>query len=569
MTLKVRKIFQDNIQYIDADILDYFEAILAESITRADLRQTLGPFVESFGIAESKADIDMFCEKMATLLDGCGIKEEEDSEEPELLDKAIVLSKLSAGQFSKEEKAAVDNMWGFENVRKTRNTTMEFSEAASARYERKAAKEQRKWLDDLESQFVGEEDNNKVSTMMLPDYSGGSNEKDIHVHNFNITYGGSLLLEGADLKLVFGRKYGLIGRNGVGKTTLLKHMASFDIEGFPRHHRILHVKQEVKSSTDTVVQVILDSDIERNMLLAREKELIAKQESIAEGNTKELSKVLADMEELQERMEIIGVHTAEARAATILSGLQFTEDMQNTPTENLSGGWRMRVAIAAALFIEPDVLMLDEPTNHLDLEAVIWLEKYLRHYQKTIMLVSHDRAFVNDVCTDIILFDKLKLNYYRGNFDSYEATRKEMEVVQQKQHEAQQVKLLHMQEFVDKFRFNAKRASLVQSRIKAIEKETVIQAIEEEAKFSFEFFDAGQLGRPIIQIEGVTFGYPPSNPELPPVALFKNVHLNIDQSSRVALVGPNGAGKVSVFSSHISLANLSYFIAICSFLDDK
>jgi hypothetical protein len=139
-------------------------------------------------IAESKEDIDRFCEKLVTLLEGYGIVEEEESEEPALLDKAKVLSKLSAGQVSKEEKAAVENLWGFENVRKTRN------EAASARYELKAAKEQRKWLEELESHFVGEEDNNKVSsTMMLPYFSDGNNEKDIHVHNFNITYGGSLL----------------------------------------------------------------------------------------------------------------------------------------------------------------------------------------------------------------------------------------------------------------------------------------------------------------------------------------------------------------------------------------
>ncbi len=169
---------------------------------------------------------------------------------------------------------------------------------------------------------------------------------------------------------------------------------------------------------------------------------------------------------------------------------------------------------------------------------MLWLENYLKSYPHTILLVSHDRSFLNEVCTDIVLFEKLKLLYYRGDFDNFEATRKEMFIVQQKQHEAQQVKLSHMQEFVDKFRFNAKRASLVQSRIKSIEREVVVEAVEEEAKFSFSFFDAGQLGRPVIQIEGVTFGFPGRN------VLFEDVHLGIDQSSRIALVGPNGAGKV-------------------------
>jgi ATP-binding cassette, subfamily F, member 3 len=179
------------------------------------------------------------------------------------------------------------------------------------------------------------------------------------------------------------------------------------------------------------------------------------------------------------------------------------------------------------------------------LEAVLWLEEYLKGYPKTVLLVSHDKAFLNEVCSDIMLFSNLKLTYFRGNYDSFAATYKEMRIVQQKQHEAQMVKVTHMQEFVDKFRYNAKRASLVQSRIKSIERETTVDAVEEEVSFSFSFFDAGQLGRPIIQIEGVTFGYdynPTSDTTKP--ALFYDVHLGVDQSSRVALVGPNGCGKV-------------------------
>lgn len=196
---------------------------------------------------------------------------------------------------------------------------------------------------------------------------------------------------------------------------------------------------------------------------------------------------------------------------------------------------------------------------------MLWLEEYLKGYPKTVLLVSHDKAFLNEVCTDIIMFANLKLTYFRGNYDSFNATYKEMRIVQQKQHEAQMVKITHMQEFVDKFRYNAKRASLVQSRIKAIEKETIVDAVEDEVSFSFRFFDAGQLGRPIIQIEGVTFGYnyvptasnnsaaaaEASNSKQ--AALFYDVHLNVDQSSRVALVGPNGCGKVTRFLNFISM----------------
>ena len=391
---------------------------------------------------------------------------------------------------------------------------------------------------------------------------------------------------------------------------------------FNRHHRVLHVKQEVQASAQSVLQVVLSADVERTALLDKEKELNEKLR-VSSDNAAEQQAIMDEMAELSERMQQIGVSTAESRAAMILSGLQFSDAMQHSSTSSLSGGWRMRVSLAGALLVEPDLLMLDEPTNHLgerhfifvcifnlssplprivqscillcillfssyffhamsfstDLEAVLWLEEYLKGYPKTVLLVSHDKAFLNEVCTDIVRFADLKLTYFRGDYDSYQATYKEMRIVQQKQHEAQMVKMQHMQEFVDKFRYNAKRASLVQSRIKVIEKETIVEAVEDEVTFSFSFFDAGQLGRPIIQIEGVTFGYKynptaatvgPAGTEAAP-ALFYDVHLGVDQSSRVALVGPNGCGKVQdvleidnflVFS--VSITSFIFFVLCVS-----
>jgi len=164
---------------------------------------------------------------------------------------------FSKSNLSEAEQAALDTLWGFDKIREKRNETMEMTEAGSAKYERKAAKDQKKWLEELEAKFIGDEEDedNQISNMTLPDLSGNNREKDIHVNNFTITFGGQILLEDADLRIVYGRRYGLIGRNGIGKTTLLKHMANFDIEGFPRHHRVLHVKQEVKSSELTVLEV--------------------------------------------------------------------------------------------------------------------------------------------------------------------------------------------------------------------------------------------------------------------------------------------------------------------------
>lgn len=221
---------------IDEDTLDYFQSMVdTEAVTASGLKEALAPFIESYGYASSLEEAEIMCENMLLHISGLKDTVNEEDDSPARLGRTVNMSDIAKTQLSAEEQAQVETLWGFENVRKKRNTFMETNEAQSAKMERKAQREQRKWLDDLESQFVGEEDNNEISTMMLPDFSGANREKDIHVHNFGITYGGKTLLEGADLKLVYGRRYGLIGRNGVGKTTLLKHMANFDIEGFPRY----------------------------------------------------------------------------------------------------------------------------------------------------------------------------------------------------------------------------------------------------------------------------------------------------------------------------------------------
>ena len=563
----VGRVISNQLDGLDEDAISYFSGLIVETgvLDIEALQETLAPFVESYANVseeESTSKVINLCNELRKLgmkdADGpTGSTKSGSRDAPtELLAKP---TQLTDTLLSNREQAEINKTaWGFDGIRAKKNETINTDEEgnfinwdSNANLERKEQKEQKKFLKQLEAQarFAGGEEDeaaDQISTMTLPDFSGNSREKDIQVMNFNIIYGNNLLLDGADLKLAYGRRYGLVGKNGVGKTSLLKRMATFDIEGFPKHHRVLHVKQEVASSESSVLQVVLESDVERTTLLKREKELLEVQQTLGDdegSKTEDMEKVNADLQECYERMSAIGCATAESRAAEILSGLRFSDEMQQASTDSLSGGWRMRVALAGALFIEPDLLMLDEPTNHLDLEAVLWLETYLQNYPHTILLVSHDRAFLNEVCTDIIRFSDRKLHYYRGNYDLYEATRKEQILVQTRQYEAQQAKLGHMQEFVDKFRFNAKRASLVQSRIKAIEREVLVEAVETEKEFSFNFDDSGQLGRPIISIEGVTFGYHKEKG-----ALFEDVHLNIDQQSRVALVGPNGAGKSTLLN---------------------
>ena len=560
---QVRKAIEETLHGVDEDALEYFQSFIvgsSGSMDEEELGETLVPFIESYGLAEDEDAAKSLCATLCAKLRDLGVEDKSvdmGKDGPQMLNKAVTMnsSLLSAA----EQDALNDSAWGFSAIRATKNDVIDTDEegnyidlSTTAKDERKMAKEEKKWLKELDERFGADEDAapTQISTMTLPDLTSKRREKDIQVMNFNINYGGKLLLESADLKLAYGRRYGLVGRNGIGKTSLLKKMARFDIEGFPVHHRVLHVKQEVSSSEASVLEVVLASDVERTNLLNKEKQIIEQQKILSESesdldDTHVMENLNAELQQTYERMEQIGVATAESRAAEILTGLRFTEAMQHASTDSLSGGWRMRVALAGALLIQPDLLMLDEPTNHLDLEAVLWLENYLQSYPHTILLVSHDRAFLNEVCTDIIRFADLKLTYYKGNYDIYEGTRKEMLLVQQRQYEAQRAKVAHMQEFVDKFRFNAKRASLVQSRIKAIEKEEreLCEAVVDEREFSFSFLDAGQLGRPIIQIEGVTFGY---DQEAAP--LFKDAHLNLDQSSRVALVGPNGAGKSTLLN---------------------
>lgn len=388
---------------------------------------------------------------------------------------------------------------------------------------------------------------------------GGPIVRDVHLTNISVSNGGADLIADADVVLAYGRRYGLVGRNGTGKTTFLRALATRQIPGLPSNCQVLHVEQEVAGGNISVLDAVLACDTERTSLLAEEAELMAKLhiekpqengdaahpqengQSVANGGVVvDNEAILAErLSEVHKRLIEIDSNDAEARAAAILAGLSFDSPMQLRPTSSLSGGWRMRVALARALFVQPDVLLLDEPTNHLDLHAVLWLQEYLLKWPKTVIVVSHAREFLNVVCTDILHLHSRTLTSYRGNYDTFEKTAKERQRCAVAQAESLAAKKAHMQAFIDKFRYNANRAALVQSRIKALERMQETAEFVADPEYCFNFpAPPDPVGPPVISFTDVSFAYHPGAP-----VLFKNLNFGLDTESRLSIVGPNGIGK--------------------------
>jgi ATP-binding cassette subfamily F protein 3 len=394
-------------------------------------------------------------------------------------------------------------------------------------------KGEKKTKKEMEAFQKHQEEMDKLRKMLPPvavDHNKDkSKPKDLHLDRFTLIIGGKTLLEESSMVLSYGHKYGLVGRNGIGKTTLLSAIARKDFDKFPRHLQILLVEQEVTGSDMTVLQSVLETDAERDDLLKKEQEYMKDEEKYA-----------GELIEIYKRLDEIDAHSAESRASVILSGLGFAHEDMKRPTKLFSGGWRMRVALARALFAHPDILLLDEPTNHLDLDAVMWLEDYLINWPNTVIIVSHAREFLNTVCTDIYHFFDQKLMHYKGNYDGFEKKRSESLIQSRREADAQQMRIDHVQKFIDKFRYNAKRASMVQSRIKSLQKMELVEEILDDPTCIFIFPTPDKLRPPLLKIEDGGFGYP-GCPKI-----VKDVQFGVDMESRIAIVGANGVGKTTL-----------------------
>lgn len=368
---------------------------------------------------------------------------------------------------------------------------------------------------------------------------GAGKSYDVRLFNFDVAFGEKQLISGADMVMSQGRRYGLIGRNGIGKTTLLKMMASRALK-IPSHMSVLHVEQEVIGDDTQAIQSVLSCDHKRNALLREEREIGERQSAAKDSGAKVTDDESQRLSEVYAQLVAMEADKAPAKAAVIMSGLGFRSEHQTRPTREFSGGWRMRLALAQALFSKPDLLLLDEPTNMLDMKAVIWLEEYLQTWASTILVVSHDRSFLNSVSTDILHLHGQVILSYKGNFEDFVKVRAERQKSQQREYEAQKDVREHLQIFIDRFRYNANRASQVQSKIKQLEKLPVLKPVPKEVDVQFKFPEVEKLSAPILELDEVTFHYDPSMP------IFKKVNLSPSMQSRICIVGENGAGKTTL-----------------------
>lgn len=347
--------------------------------------------------------------------------------------------------------------------------------------------------------------------------------------NLTLKHGTQVLLENSQATINPGQKVGLVGKNGCGKSSLLSlirgELASEEGDvTFPQHWAIAWVKQETPNVSASALDYVIEGDAEYMHFMAE----------LAMANEENNGEKIA---EIHGHLETIGAWTIQSRAATLLHGLGFSNEQLAAPVKSFSGGWRMRLNLAQALICRSDLLLLDEPTNHLDLDAVIWLERWLSQYKGTLLLISHDRDFIDPIVDRIIHIEQLKLHEYTGNYSSFEVQRATKLAQQNALYRQQQQKVAHLQHFIDRFKAKATKAKQAQSRIKALERMELIAPAHIDSPFTFQFREPLSLPNPLVSIDKLDFSYTDK------LEILASVKLNLVPGSRIGLLGHNGAGK--------------------------
>ncbi len=355
----------------------------------------------------------------------------------------------------------------------------------------------------------------------------------LHINDLTYRIEARVLFDQATAAISEGWKVGFVGQNGAGKSTLLRlikgEIAPDDgAVALRKGRRLGALAQEAPAGEESLIETVLAHDVERASLLAE-----------LEANTAD-DKRIAD---IHTRLSDIDAHSAEARASAVLAGLGFSADEQRRPCSSFSGGWRMRVALAGLLFAAPDLLLLDEPTNYLDIEGAMWLEAYIRRYPYTVVIVSHDRDFLNRCATHILALEGRKLSVHNGDYDTYVRRRAEARAQAMAMKTKQDAQRRHIESFVERFRAKASKAKQAQSRIKALEKMSEIAEPIETRTIPFSFGDPKPMAPPIVRLVDADLGYQQGVP------ILRNVNLRIDQDDRIVILGQNGQGKSTLVKS--------------------
>ncbi|GAB0094397.1 ATP-binding cassette sub-family F member 3 [Sergentomyia squamirostris] len=516
---------------IDSVVVSYVEEVMEgndDFTAGSDVYDAVGEVLHEIARDKSEDDIREICEILYNKVSLSGTNSYQSSEK-KILDAPVQLEEMANRDI--DTMTDINSIWMMSkgagntkvNAKKLEKAEAKLQQKQERRQDAKPAKPPPvELMEASASQMLSKKDNR----MQL---KGVGKSMDFKIENFDISFGDKVLLQNADLGLAGGRRYGLVGRNGLGKTTLLRMISSKQLQ-IPPHITVLHVEQEVIGDDTIALDSVLEQDTVRTGLLRREKELLTGASPDA-GATDELAEIYRQLQEIE-------ADKAPAKASVILSGLGFTKEMQRAATKTFSGGWRMRLALARALFSVPDLLLLDEPTNMLDIKAIIWLENYLQTWPNTLIVVSHDRNFLDTVPTDILYLHSQRIDHYKGNYEQFEKTKTEKYKAQKREYDAQMAQRAHVQEFIDRFRYNANRAASVQSKIKMLEKLPELIPVEKEQETVIKLPDVEPLNPPILMVTDVAFSY-----DRP---IFKCLNLNADLQSRICIVGENGAGKTTL-----------------------
>ncbi|KAJ3272231.1 hypothetical protein HDV01_005885 [Terramyces sp. JEL0728] len=520
---------------LNPDLLSYALGYLEDDtsdLSYTSIYEFIQPILEEVDVPDS--DIQMLCKELAR-------DEQEDEGAVELSEKIQMHASMS--ETIVFQKKVGDIRHGMSS-RGPQQSTVDLKKLRNAERKIEEKRKQR----EFNGEIIPEWNPNMAPSMVVnqakQNISADSRSKDIKLDDFDIQFAGKKIIQNASLLLANGRRYGLVGKNGVGKSTLLRAIGNKEL-AIPPHLKVLHVEQEIVGDDTLALQSVLKADTERESLLEEEVKLNQKLNKNS-TSIEDSATITARLKTIYGRLEELESDTAESRASAILSGLGFSVDQQRAATKTFSGGWKMRLALARAIFCKPDLLLADEVTNYLDFPAVVWLEKCFENWEGTILVVSHDRSFLDTVATDILHLQNNQLDAYRGNFSYFVGTRAEKRRNLIREYESQLQYRQHLQDFIDRWRYNAKRAALAQSKIKILEKlPPLVEPPKDDMEglgegqdgLYFRFPDPEKLSPPILQMNEVTFGYTKER------TILKGVSFDVQMESKIAIVGPNGAGK--------------------------